>query len=273
MSRTRFLPGIAPAVALFVATLASGQTIPWPRGDRLTAVVSPDSVTLSATSGVLSIRYRLRNQPASEQAARILMIEARAPVQDLKAPQPAGRWVHVGPQPSDSVAFWGSASRDQDVSPGSARTGFEIVTASALPGIVRFWVQGRFQVPTVTEAQEDSVEETPLVENNSFAGMTVGPVRTADQSVGALLARLGRLELQACSLSWITNAGVCHSLKMKLDQASAALTRGDAESAKGQLGAFLDELNAQHGAEPGKHVTDNAYWLLRVNVQFVLYGL
>ncbi len=272
MNRTWPIAVGGGAAALLLTATALSQTIPWPRGDRLTAVVSLDSVAPGG-AGVLSFRYRLENRPGSEQSARILMIETRVPVLDLVAPEPARLWVHAGPQTADSLAFWGSASREQDVRPGSARTGFTLVATSGLPGVVHFWVQGRFDVPTVTEAQEDSVAEVPRVEDNSFAGLVAGPVLVTDFSPGALLARLSGLHTQVCEIGWITNAGVCHSLEAKLDAARTSLGRGDTQSTKGQLGAFLDELAAQRGPEPGKHVTANAYWLLKINAEFLLSRL
>ncbi|MFS8638569.1 MAG: hypothetical protein FWJ74_10805, partial [Gemmatimonadota bacterium] len=76
---------------------------------------------------------------------------------------------------------------------------------------------------------------------------------------------------RACGeLGWITNAGVCRSLEAKLEAAERSLERGNTNSARGQLGAFLQELEAQHGPQPGKHVSDNAYWLLKINVEYVL---
>ena len=273
MSRTWLVAASGGAAALLFTATALSQTIPWPQGNRLTAVVSLDSVTAPGGSGVLSFRYKLENRPGSEQSARILIIETRVPVLHLVAPEPAQRWVHVGPQAADSVAFWGSASREQDVKPGFTRTGFTLVTTSGLPGIVHFWVQGRFDVATVTEAQEDSVAEAPRVEDNSFAGLVVGPVPVTDVRSSALLARLSGLDARLCALNWITNAGVCHSLQVRLDQATASLSRNDTQSAKSQLSTFLSELDAQHGPEPGKHVTDNAYWLLKINVEFLLSRL
>jgi len=74
-------------------------------------------------------------------------------------------------------------------------------------------------------------------------------------------------------LAWITSGGICPSLQVKLDLARQSLGQGRQDSAKGQLEAFLDELDAQHGPEPGKHVTDNAYWLLKVNAEFLLSRL
>ncbi|HEX7048735.1 MAG TPA: hypothetical protein VF188_00885 [Longimicrobiales bacterium] len=81
------------------------------------------------------------------------------------------------------------------------------------------------------------------------------------------------LERLCGDLAWISNAGVCHSLRTKLEQAARAVERGQREAARGQLTAFLQELEAQHGPEPGKHVSDDAYWLLRVNVAYLLERL
>jgi len=76
---------------------------------------------------------------------------------------------------------------------------------------------------------------------------------------------------RACGqLGWITNAGVCRSLQAKLDAAARSIDRSNAASARGQLQAFLQELEAQHGPQPGKHVGANAYSLLKTNVEYVL---
>jgi hypothetical protein len=42
---------------------------------------------------------------------------------------------------------------------------------------------------------------------------------------------------------------------------------------RGQLQAFLDELEAQHGDQPGQHVTTSAYALLRSNALYLLSRL
>ena len=99
---------------------------------------------------------------------------------------------------------------------------------------------------------------------------TIGivPVPEANSGVGLVLfleaARSG-----ACDLTWISSPGICNSLAQKLTAASAALARGDTVAAKDQLGAFRNELDAQRG----KHVSENAYWLLRPNATWVVAHL
>ncbi len=63
------------------------------------------------------------------------------------------------------------------------------------------------------------------------------------------------------------------SLQAKLDAATRSLARGNAASACGQLEAFLRELDAQHGPQPGKHIDDNAYTLLKIGIEYLLRRL
>ncbi|MGB7211166.1 MAG: hypothetical protein WBC97_00915 [Gemmatimonadales bacterium] len=99
---------------------------------------------------------------------------------------------------------------------------------------------------------------------------TIGVVPAPSSSSSTdLIALLQAASSNACTMAWISNAGICTSLSQKLTAASASLTRGDTTAAKTQLGALQHELDAQRG----KHVTDNAYWLLKTNAEYVLMHL
>lgn len=82
--------------------------------------------------------------------------------------------------------------------------------------------------------------------------------RRAASSPGTLLASLGRQLEASCRVAWITDGGICQSLRAKLEAASAALARGESGTAANQLGALTNELNAQRG----KSVNESAYALL-----------
>jgi hypothetical protein len=74
---------------------------------------------------------------------------------------------------------------------------------------------------------------------------------------------------QSCgTLRWIPARAVCEGLRSTVERARMARERNDHEGAKSSLRAFVDELEAQHG--PGKPVSDNAYWLLKLNGQYLL---
>ena len=53
-----------------------------------------------------------------------------------------------------------------------------------------------------------------------------------------------------------------------LDDAASALSRGDTSTVKRALTTLLDALNNHHGA--GRPVSVNAYWLLKVNVEYLI---
>jgi hypothetical protein len=73
---------------------------------------------------------------------------------------------------------------------------------------------------------------------------------------------------QVCgNLHWITDPSVCQRLRTNLDQAAAAFRQHNHAGLVTALGAFLDTLEQRHGA--GGSVNDNAYWLLRVNGEYL----
>lgn len=121
--------------------------------------------------------------------------------------------------------------------------------ARAFVRSVQGYTGGWRSVPVVVPARDPAALADPA-----------GGVRVVREDLARVCGELG----------WISRPGICRSLEAKLEQAARSLGRGQGKAARGQLEAFLRELKAQHGAEPGKHVNDNAYALLRTNVEYVL---
>jgi hypothetical protein len=71
---------------------------------------------------------------------------------------------------------------------------------------------------------------------------------------------------RACTLGWISKQGVCNSLDAKLNAAKSAIERGQFDTAKNQLNAFINELNAQKD----KAVNQQAYDLLKTDALHVI---
>ena len=186
---------------------------------------------------------------------------------------------------------------------GVLQGSFETTT---LPGLGEVRAFGR--TPGVAWPTSDPIPENEEARRlvASISGLTGGwkslravvpqrqPSQFADPAHGLLLVQSDLSEVCG-TLGWITNAGVCHSLAEKLDHAAHALARGKPDDAKRRLKSFLHELAAQHRAkaeeqeeehedrdhegeaeperERGKHVTDNAFWLLKINAEFILARL
>ena len=138
----------------------------------------------------------------------------------------------------------------------------DLLRSPYLPGIRPFKAQPTFQ-SCCTEPNAQG--EYPLPTEFLVPGFTVAPtVRPQDMSLKLVQSNLQ----QTCGpLRWITNSAVCGGLRSDLLRAIASQQR-DRSAAVSSLRTFLSELEANHG--PGKPVTDNAYWLLKVNVEYLL---
>lgn len=148
------------------------------------------------------------------------------------------------------------------MAPGAVKNGFG-VRSPYLLGVRRFAA-----IPTEQSccSKPNAQGELP----NSFAfrvtSFTVAPtVRRQDMSLTVVEADLR----QVCGpLRWVRDGAVCGRLRSSLEQASTAFKRDGGRSGRERLRAFLAELEAQHG--PEKPVNDNAYWLLKVNAEYLL---
>ncbi len=75
------------------------------------------------------------------------------------------------------------------------------------------------------------------------------------------------LDRSCGELAWITPADACDPLRESLAQAASSVRRGDRDGARDRVQAFLRALDENHGT--GRPVSDNAYWLLRVDATYL----
>ncbi|MBI5188983.1 MAG: hypothetical protein HZA07_08000, partial [Nitrospirae bacterium] len=112
-----------------------------------------------------------------------------------------------------------------------------------------------------------------------IVGKTNGPtVPPADIKPIEIFNYVIDLKHQAFSLGWITNKGIENSLDVKLDNAKKKLEQGNNTAAKNILNAFINEVEAQgcksyEDCPSGKHLTSEAYALLKYNVQYLVERL
>lgn len=251
-------------LALVPATGLAQQT--WERADSLRVSISVDSAALTQSGTVLWMSVEVAAD--SRQPLWQLVMERRGPIVAVRGPENfRAMAATVDGRPA---IFW--AGLGVRVRPGETMSGL-FVSGEGLPTVSSFWAQGYYPLLKATPATEEDLPLEPSVYDNSYHGTGVGLEPVADPSPSGLLARSGTLLQSACELGWITNASVCHNLERKLVQATASLARGNRQAARGQLHAFVQELTAQRGPERGKHVSENAYWLLRPNVEFLLAQL
>lgn len=250
-----------PVLALMCAGSLAAQAGP---GKNLTVTVAVESVTRSADT--VAVTYRVTNAATSVEPLRLFMVEAPAGVVSVTNPGPQTVWFVSSRYVDRPVAAWrpldSSLVRAGQTSPPLT---FRAVGA---PAIVDAHIRGYYPIQ---ELVEDSLvaEEDPMVTRTLHTRVVgVGPINPA-ATPSALVVRLGAELTAACTLNWITNAGVCRSLQAKLSAALDALGRGQANVARNQLQALLRELDAQRGNQ----VDVNAYFLLHANAELILERL
>jgi len=221
----------------------------------------------------VQVGYVLRNRSESREPVFTFTVGVPGGALSVPRPQPAANWRTSTSYRGRPVAKWTVLADELFPGAQSPELRFDAI---GVPGIVAGWIRGYVPPAPLTAADTNPAPRPsdPLADN-SIRMMTVGVVpKPADSSPASLLRRLLGLADSSCAgLGWISNRGVCNSLRGKLERASASLAAGRPEAAAGQIRAFVQELEAQHGPQPGKHVGDHAYWLLKVNAEYVLARL
>ena len=78
---------------------------------------------------------------------------------------------------------------------------------------------------------------------------------------------LETFRLRSCEeLGWITNQGICNSLRVKLRNVRRHLERDKPKQARNVLNAFINQVEAQRG----KHITEEGYALLYFNAEYLM---
>lgn len=243
--------------------------------------------SLTWIGGHLVYGYRLVNGQDSKGGVAAFTLDLSAPTGTGFLTLPStGRFVHgagvhgakglhdhvpVGPiSPTNWEAFllangwldWygargGLSGQYDSIAPHDSLAGFG-VRSPFLPGIRQFSARPTFAscCTTLRPPNQSSEPEYPNPSEFRVTGWTVGPTIPPEKMTVRVLAAL--LDRVCGKLGWISSMGACQALRVKLTSASQRV----------QLSAFLAELEAQHG--PGKDVNDNAYWLLKVNGEYVL---
>lgn len=281
-------PGIAraqelrrdPASGDFVLTFTDldgvRRSVIVPARDKVDARMD---LRIGETAGGLEYVYVLENRPTPRAKSPITRVQIDCPA-DARTAAPASWNASAVDQDGRNVCSF--LFRTEWLEPGKMVEGLRL-ESTWLPAIVEARVVGHGR-PVMWPSEEGAVPAEVYALADQVRGRTGGwlslavvapgrsPDALADPRAG-IVAVKGDLARVCSDRVWIANVGICRSLEAKLDAASRSLERGDTASARGQLQSFLRELEAQHGAQPGKHVSDNAYWLLKTNAEYVLSRL
>jgi hypothetical protein len=177
---------------------------------------------------------------------------------------------------TEKMAFWGADDYPYEILPGQSLSGM-VLTSYGLPGIRNIIVMPLIKnsiYPNIDkyDVDMDVLRRVQLQDRDrlSFKSKTVGPISPpAVFDPISFLDYMIDLKHQAASLGWIDNSGIVNSLDVKLDNAKNKLTLGDNSTAKNILNAFINDVEAQ----ADKHLTSEAYALLKYNAAYLISNL
>ncbi len=280
----------AAVVVVLASSKLGGQSRP-----ALLDKVSVEVTAVAESSEYLVYRYRIVNPASNRAGVALVSIDVSAPRgagrlmlpltgtverggSDVSDRVPVGvivpeRWKamlgyraqlkwyaeEAGPVVNDS---WIPANADS-VAPGTAKDGFGI-RSTYLPGFRRFYAEPTLESCCAHPIPGDPEGAHPSQSAFLVRGITVGPVVHPSQVTLALLRSYVQ---DVCNSRWIAEAAVCMQLRTGVEQVISARGRGDTQSAKDGLGKLIRDLDDQHG--PGKPVNENAYWLLKLNAEYL----
>jgi hypothetical protein len=210
----------------------------------------------------------VQNRPGSPHEFWVLGISTPARIVSLSAPDDRHEWSTQRVHGAEAMPMW-AAMGDNVVAGENSPT--LTLRAIGVTDLVEF-----VAVPDLTQVGDSVIDddEGPVDQFRQYgtSGQVVSVVPPpANQTSAQLVGRIQGFLTRSCGADgWITNRGVCSSLGGKLQRASDAISTGNAAAARPHLTAFLAELEAQHGDQPGKHVTDIAYALLKPNVLYLM---
>jgi hypothetical protein len=258
-------------------------------GDRISVTVSGQAIA-GETQDSVSYSYSVSSNPNSVQ--NVWLFEIILPEKDIinrtvtpagwGGPGWAGKPTRFGPpltvKPPYAISW---TAPEGNMKPSTTTYGFLFQTSYGLPGIVDFYVEGESIARCPEGMAVDFIpgydDITPY--GPGIVGKTVGPTAPpADFKPLDFLDYIISMKHEASSLGWIRNKGIEQSLDAKLENARRKIEQGDNETAKNILHAFVNEVEAQ-GCEsydecpPGKHLTSEAYALLKYNALYMIEQL
>jgi hypothetical protein len=197
----------------------------------------------------------VRVLPGSTDSLSLFVIDAPGAQLRVVEPSPSSSWATRASFGGRPVAAW--MLLEQLTTAGQATPALE-VSGTGVLDVVTYWAKpetpwGKGE----TDTPAADVKKVAAVDPLGVPGKTIGIVRPPDQSPAGLATRLASLIGQVCTLGWIENRGVCHSLEVK------AIPKAN------RLEAMQHELDAQRG----KHVSEQAYLALSDNVRYLLSKL
>jgi hypothetical protein len=262
----RFFGGAILAATVSATSVACAQG----PGQRLSVEVTPTAI--EATGDTVRVTYSIKNSPTSQEPVFVFSLDVPMGAVRMTAPGDPEDWSLGRMYRGKKVAEWGVLGHQ--LYPGMQVDGLTYAAVGVI-GLTTATVGGNFPpLPVPSEAEQQANPELGRDPDPRVAQAIHFPlpgiVPTPDGGPTAILSTLINDRTAACANAIGARRGTCRSLEAKLQAASASLGRDNANAATGQLGAFVNELEA---LGVNKTQFGQSYWLLLGNAKALIARL
>jgi hypothetical protein len=235
--------------------------------------------------------YEVTNQTGAKQNLIDIIVKYLAPIYDAKSPVPVEDWYMARFLGKDVWRWAKTGGEPSGILPDKTEKGLSF-KSKGLPTIVNsvffgdkraiYSPPGDYDTDEIEDSFErvmKSLEEQYKDKFEYIVKRTLGPTAPpADFKPVAFVDYIISQKHEAYSLGWIKNKGIENSLDEKLDNAKKKIETGDTKTAQNILNAFINEVEAQgcktyDDCPSGKHLTPEAYALLKYNMQYLIDNL
>ncbi|MCK4738397.1 MAG: hypothetical protein KAT46_00470 [Deltaproteobacteria bacterium] len=263
------------------------------KGNKVKPIINA-KVELQNDNKTYVYNYQVSNQEGALQPVQIVQISFESEVYDAKTPSPKKDW-YMGQYRGKDVWRWSKTDGTVvGIPPGETESGFSF-KSKGIPTIVKSIFFGKRRVRYSGPGDSDPIEIDDSFERaylkfkenykdkfKTVRKKTVGPGKLPEKfNATDFIDHLIDLKHQAQDLGWIKaegGDGIIQALDQKLDNAKAAIARGNTRSATKILKAFIKQVEAQSckthdNCKAKKHLSPEAYALLKYNAEYLLENL
>jgi hypothetical protein len=218
----------------------------------------------------VSFQYFWSNEKSSKQhMASFALAGVKKSFEAINPPH----WIFYGWWKDYPIAAWeveGLRAFNKCIPPDESQSGITI-HANALPAIVKFYIQGCRQYPDFGRDRSGfkTAFETDFF-NDSFVGLTVGPIDPPSQFMGLLfLDTMSSYASESRALGWIKDETTANKYLGYFNSAKSSLQENNIAAVRTTLGQVLNDVNV----DSTSNLTSEAYALIRYNTEYLLSQL
>ncbi len=233
------------------------------------------AVDRTPNADILEYAYTLESSQKSKQRIGVFILKFGEHLRvDGKTPSDwhGGQdYEKGGGKLANQWSWFPAGKNSKALSPGNTLDGL-ILRGKSLPILGDAYVQGQsrrlpWPAPFKNRDFRNRLSRLWVFPANYIHLTTVVPGNYKDSVQSTtVLDTLISYKHQALALKWIDNQGIANSLDQKLENARKKLVSGDSVAARNNLEAFVNEVEAQKD----KHLTSEAYALLKFNAQYLI---